>query len=156
MKEEYNFINYIQEKIKLLFEPKIFILFSVLFTGCSLIGNNESPYIEISKPGYTKSVRLYNVVKSYSSMNNIPSSNIDELDEDIWDEFKGKEGNYGVVWVKRSKDNYGKEIIDTEFLDSLKLDELNKYQTLDDFKNDGGLSRLIDFYNIKKQEANDF
>lgn len=141
-------------KIRLSIKNTIFIFPIILLTSCSFLGNG-SPYIEISgPPRYTKSVRLYNVVKSHSSMNNIPNSNINELDDEIWDEFKGKDGVYGVFWVKRIKDNYGKETEELERLDSLKLDELNKYQTFDDFKNDGGLSRLIDFYGIKKKEAN--
>lgn len=102
--------------------------------------NTTSPYIEIT----SDKLHLYNLhyTVGLTGINEV-NTNISEFDELIWDKLKNSSGKFSIVRHDKFKNNYGTIENIVQDFGKIDLNELNKYQSLEDFRKDGGLFRLI-------------
>lgn len=104
--------------------------------------NNEStdPQLE-----YVNSrVHVYNLhyTVGLTGFNEV-NTNMAEFDKLVWDKLKGNFGLRQVIKHNVGKDQYGNIEKKEQEFGSINLDELNKYQTFEDFKRAGGFYILI-------------
>ncbi|PZX55914.1 hypothetical protein LV84_02276 [Algoriphagus ratkowskyi] len=120
-----------------IFIKSFFFLFILLVASC----DSNSPSVELkNNKVYLHNFRYVTGIEGPSSV----TTNADEFDELIWDEFRNKTGAYDLVYIYTKKDKYGEESNSEVFFGKINLSELNKYQSLEDFKRNDGFFKIIE------------
>ncbi len=113
------------------------LLFIAFITSC----NSNVPRVEFkNNKVYLHNFRYVTGVEGPSSI----TTNADEFDELIWKEFQGESGTYDLVYFYIKRDKYGEETSSEVLFGKINLSELNKYQSLNDFKRDDGFFKIIE------------
>lgn len=118
---------------------KFFAFIVLLFVSCSYF-DKETPRVEFKN----NEIIFHNLTYKYgiSGMNEL-TTNIRDFNKIVWDDLRGLNGTYSAYRIYFGKDQYGNENSEKIPLGVINLTELNKYQSLDDFINDGGAAKML-------------